>query len=325
MSGRTKLVLAIVVLVFAVVPALLGMVGSAYLARLAQLALVTVTLCAALNLLTGTAGLLALDAAVFYGIGAYVAAIVSVQSGIGFPITLLLAMGTAVLVGVLIGYALVRLVSVFFAVATMGLAISFHTIVLNWSDVTRGPMGYRDIPGLDFFRLSLGDGLGPYFVTAVYALLVLWVVHRCTHSFYGNALRAVREDEECAQAMGLAARRLKAQAYALHAGLIGGAGAIYAHVNQFIGPDNFVLLESALILTGVVVGGLGSWPGAVIGGLLMALLPEVLREFGHFRILVLGLILFFAIRFVPRGLYSEVRALALVRRLMPDTAWSRRQ
>ncbi|MDZ4729664.1 MAG: branched-chain amino acid ABC transporter permease, partial [Xanthomonadales bacterium] len=311
--------------VFAIVPVLLGLVGSAYVARLAQLALITVTLCAALNLLTGTAGLLALDATVFYGLGAYVAAIASVQFGIGFPYTLLLAMGVATAIGVVIGFALVRLVSIFFAVATMGLAISFNTIVLNWSDVTQGPMGYRGIPALDFFGLPLGENLGPYFVTAGYACVVLWVVHRCMHSFYGNALRAVREDEECARSMGLSPRLLKAQAYALHACLIGGAGALYAHINQFIGPDNFVLLESALILTGIVVGGLGSWPGAIIGGLLMALLPEMLREFGHFRIMMLGLILFFAILLLPRGLYSEVRALALVRRLLPNTTWSRRQ
>lgn len=324
MNKRPLIFVAMAVLVFAIVPVVLGLVGSAYIARLAQLALITVTLCASLNLLTGATGLLALDAAVFYGLGAYVAAIASVQFGIGFPFTLLLAMAVAVTVGVVIGFALVRLVSVFFAVATMGLAISFNTIVLNWSDVTQGPMGYRGIPTLDLFGLSLGS-MGPYFVTAGYAALVLWVVHRCMHSFYGNALRAVREDEDCARAMGLSPRLLKTQAYALHACLIGGAGALYAHINQFIGPDNFVLLESALILTGIVVGGLGSWPGAIIGGLLMALLPEMLREFGHFRIMIFGLILFFAILFLPRGLFSEVRALDLARRLLPNSAWSRRQ
>ena len=209
-------------------------------------------------------------------------------------------------VGAICGFALVRLTSIFFAVATMALAISFHTTVLNWGDLTRGPMGYRGIPPVRLFGHSVSGWLESYYVTAVFCLVALFVMHRVVHSFYGNAARAIREDEECALSLGLRTRLIRVQIYTLHAAITGAAGALYAHSNQFIGPDNFVIFESALVLTGVIVGGIGSLPGAVIGGIVMVLLPEALREIGNLRALVFGIVLFLSILFLPRGLFSEV-------------------
>ena len=322
---RLPIGLAFAILLLAVVPALLGWVGSPYTARLAQLALVTIVLTGALNLLSGTAGLLALDSVVFYGLGAYTAAILSVTARTSFLVDIAAAVALTVLVGIVIGYALVRLTSIFFAVATMALAISFHTTVLNWGDLTRGPMGYRGIPPVRLFGHAITGWIEAYYVTAVFSLIALFVMHRVMHSFYGNAVRAVREDEECARALGLGTRWLRVQIYALHAAIMGAAGALYAHTNQFIGPDNFVLLESALVLTGVIVGGIGSLPGAVIGGIVMVLLPEALREAGNLRAFAFGLVLFLSILYLPRGLFSEVRALALFRRDMPHSPWARRR
>lgn len=308
-----------------VLPGLLALGGSAYAGRIAQLVLITVILSGALNLLIGTAGLLALDAVVFYGLGAYTAAILSTGFGTPFLVDVIAAIAIASLVGLVLGVALVRLTSIFFAVATMGLAVAFHTTVLNWNGLTRGAMGYRGIPPIRLFGYEITSWLGMYFVTAVMCLVTLFVLHRLMHSFYGNAVRAVREDEECARSMGLSTRRLRTQVYVVHAALMGAAGALYAHTNQFIGPDNFVLLESALVLTGVVVGGIGSLPGAALGAVTMVLVPELLREIGHLRAIVFGLILFLSILFLRRGLISEVRALAWFRRAMPNSAWARRR
>ena len=308
-----------------ILPTLLAFIDSPYVGRLAQLVLITIILASALNLLTGTAGLLSLDTVVYYGLGAYAAAILSVNSVTGFLTDVLVAMGVTGAIGLLVGVALVRLTSIFFAVATMGLTISFHTTVLNWGELTRGPMGYRGIPPVRILGLELSGWLNSYFVTASLCLIALFIVHRLMHSFYGNAVRAAREDEECARALGLATRRLRTEVYVVHAMLMGAAGALYAHTNQFIGPDNFVLLESALVLTAIVVGGLGSLPGAVIGALIMVLLPELLREIGHLRALVFGLVLFFSILFLPRGVFSEVKALAFFRRSMQSSPWARRR
>jgi len=306
-----------------VVPAVLVFVDSAYIGRLAQLVLITVVLTTALNLLTGTAGLLSLDVVVWYGLGSYTAAILSVNVGTGFAVDVLAAAAACSVLGAIVGYAFVRLTSIFFAVATMALAISFHTTVLNWSDLTRGPMGYRGIPPVTLLGLELGSWLNTYLVAAVFCLVALAIAHRMTHSFYGNAVRAVREDEECARSLGLATRRLRVEVYVVHAAIMGAAGALYAHSNQFIGPDNFTMLESALVLIAVVVGGIGSLPGAVIGALMVVLVPEMLREVGHLRALVFGVMLFLSILFLPRGLFSEVRALALFRRAV-RSPWANR-
>ncbi len=305
------------------VPALLLGLDSGYVARLAQLVLITIALTSALNLLIGTAGLLSLDTVVYYGLGAYTAAILSVNTGSGFVVDVLAAVAISSALGFVAGYAFVRLTSIFFAVATLALAISFYTTVLNWSDLTRGPMGYRGIPPVRLLGVDFGGWMGSYFVTAVFCLAALLVVHRMMHSFYGNAVRAVREDEECARSLGLATRRLRVEVYVVHAAIMGAAGALYAHSNQFIGPDNFLILESALVLTAVVVGGIGSLPGAVIGALMIVLVPELLREIGHLRALVFGLVLFLSILFLPRGIFSEVRALALFRRASRN-AWANR-
>ena len=312
-------------LLLIVLPALLSAIGSAYFGRLAQLVLITVILSGALNLLMGTAGLLALDTVVFYGLGAYTAAILSVGYGTSFLVDVVAAIAVTALIGLILGVALVRLTSIFFAVATMGVAVAFHTTVLNWNGLTRGAMGYRGIPPVRLFGYEITSWLGLYFVTAVMCLIALFVLHRLMHSFYGHAVRAVREDEECARAMGLSTRRLRTQVYVVHAGMMGAAGALYAHTHQFIGPDNFVLLESALILTGVVVGGIGSLPGAILGAVTMVLVPEILRDLGHLRAVVFGLILFLCILFLRRGLISEVNALAWFRRAMPSNPWARRR
>lgn len=320
---RTPILPTTAAILLLLVPALLFLVDSAYVGRLAQLVLITIVLTTALNLLMGTAGLLSLDVVVYYGLGAYTAAILSVNAGTGFLVDVLAAIVICGVLGAIVGYAFVRLTSIFFAVATMALAISFHTTVLNWSELTRGPMGYRGIPPIVLFDQELNGWLNTYYVTAVFCLIALLIAHRITHSFYGNAVRAVREDEECARSLGLATRRLRVEIYIVHAAIMGAAGALYAHSNQFIGPDNFMMLESALVLIAVVVGGIGSLPGAVIGALLVVLVPEMLREMGHLRALVFGILLFLSILFLPRGLFSEVRALALFRRAV-RSPWGHR-
>ncbi|MBI3370803.1 MAG: branched-chain amino acid ABC transporter permease [Betaproteobacteria bacterium] len=314
--------LAAVILV--VVPAALWLFGSAYAARLAQLVLITALLAAALNLLIGTAGLLSLDTVVYYGFGAYLTAILSTNYGTTLPTEILAAAAAGALLGGLIGWPLVRLASIFFAVATMGLATIFHTTVLNWVDLTRGPMGYRGIPAFKLGEFTIDGWAGNYYVIAVVVLGGVWIVHRLTHSYYGNAMRAAREDEDCARAMGLSPHALKLQAYAVHASLMSVAGALYAHANNFLSPDNFVLLESGLTLTAVVVGGLGSLPGAFIGALVVVLVPELLRPLGNLRAFGFGMILFLSILFLPRGLWSEVSSLAFVRRHLFREGWLKR-
>src|ERR1039457_3886575 len=233
MSGsRIPVRLAFAILLLGLAPALLAWAGSPYFGRLAQVVLVAIVLTGALNLLTGTAGLLALDTVVFFGLGAYTAAILSVNVGTSFLADVVAAVVLSSAIGAICGFALVRLTSIFFAVATMALAISFHTTVLNWGDLTRGPMGYRGTPPVRLFGHAVGGWLESYYVTAVFCRIALFIMHRVMHSFYGNAVRAIREDEECALSLGLRTRLMRVQVYTLHAAIMGAAGVLYAHSNQ---------------------------------------------------------------------------------------------
>jgi branched-chain amino acid transport system permease protein len=149
---------------------------------------------------------------------------------------------------------------------------------------------------------------------AAYAVDTAFVIHRLTHSYYGNALRSLREDDQCADAMGIDVVRLKIQVFAVSCFFAGVAGALFAHTAHFISPDSFRFTESILVLSMIVVGGLGSIPGSVIGALLMIVLPEVLRNVGDVRMVVVGTVMFVCILLLPRGLLGEIGALQLVRR-----------
>ncbi|WP_137388721.1 branched-chain amino acid ABC transporter permease [Rhodoligotrophos defluvii] len=305
---------ALLALVLLAIPGGLLALDQGYLFRLAHLSMIFIILSASLNLVSGTAGLLSLAQAAFYGIGAYVAAIASTQFGLPFLVTLPAAMLFSGAFAFLTGIPAIRLVRIFFTVATLSIGEIITLAITNWYDVTRGPLGIRGISPIEIFGIDLSSRLATYYVIAVVMLASLWMLHRITHSYYGNALRALREDDQSAEAMGINANLLKIQAFAIAGAFAGLSGALLAHSTRYISPDMFRLPESILVLTMVVVGGLGSLPGAIIGALIMILLPELGREVGELRMILVGIVLFIAIVAMPRGLFSETAAIAFVRR-----------
>ncbi|MBB4018139.1 branched-chain amino acid transport system permease protein [Chelatococcus caeni] len=323
MSDRLRpllVVAAVLVLVLGVVPAVLGAFDRSYLYQVANLALIFVLLAASMHLVTGVAGLLQLGHAAFYGVGAYTAALLATDAGLSFGWTLPLAGLGAAFVAVLVALPTMRLVSIYFAVATLGIGQMLYLVMLNWVPVTKGPNGILITSGLTLFGYDLSRPASAYFVVAVVTLASLWVIHRLSHSYYGNALRSLREDDQCADAMGLDTVRLKIESFAVSGFFAGIAGALWAHTAGYISPADFSFPQSILILAMVVVGGLGSLPGAVIGALVLILLPEVLRPVGDFRNIIVGGVLFFSILLMPKGIIGEVSALDLVRRQLGG-AW----
>lgn len=311
---------ALAALLFVAIPATLSAIGGAYLFQIASTALIFIILATSLNLVTGTAGLLSLGHAGFYGIGAYVAAILSTRLELPFLITLPAAGLVAGAIGVLVALPTMRLVSIYFAVATLGIGEMIYGTLLNWTDFTRGPMGIRAIPPITILGWHPTSAVQEYYVVAATAALSVWILSCLTHSYYGNALRAVREDDQCASAMGLGVVRLKIEAFGTSCFFAGIAGALLAHTANFISPDQFRFGESINILAMVVVGGLGSLPGAVIGTLVLIILPEALRGFGDFRTIAIGLLMFVSILLLPKGLLGEASALDLLRRHLGE-AW----
>ena len=301
------------VLVLAALPAGLHWLGQSYLFRLAELSMIFVLLACGLNLATGTAGLVSLGHGAFYAVGAYAAALVSLHTGAGIELTLPAAALVAGCLGAAVAIPAARLVRIFFTVASLSVGAIIGIVILNWDALTRGPMGMRGVPPPSLLGIDLSSRLATYYVIALVTLLCVWAIQRLTMSDWGGALRAVREDEQSASAMGLPVLQLKVTAFGVSAGFAGIAGGLLAHSTGFISPDMFGLDQSILILTMVVVGGLGSVPGAALGAVLLILLPELARGVGHFRMVLVGLVLFGTIVLRPSGAIAEAVALRFFR------------
>lgn len=312
-AGWTGKIL-LLVLLFGLVPALLAFAGKGYYFQVANLVLIFALLAASLHLVTGAAGLLHLGHAAFYGVGAYVAALMGTELKLGFMWGLPAAGLAAAALAFLVALPTMRLVSIYFAVATLAIGQMINTVLLNWVAVTKGPNGVMLFSGIDLFGMALKTPLAVYFVVATIVALCIFVLHRLSHSYYGNALRSLREDDQCADAMGIQTVKLKIEVFTLSAFFAGIAGALWAYTTGYVSPNDFGFTTSILILAMIVVGGLGSLPGAIIGAVLLILLPELLRGFGDLRNVMVGAVMFCSILFMPKGLFGEVSALSLVRR-----------
>ena len=303
--------------------AALAALKSSYFNQIAITTMIFVILTASMNLITGSAGLLSLGHAGFFGVGAYAAALLSTAAGWPIGLTIPVAGLVAAAIGAVVALPTMRLTSIYFAVATLGIGEILYVTMLNWVGLTRGPMGIRSIPSISLFGQQ-GTWVS-LVVAAAVMLAALWVMHRITHSYYGNALRALREDDACADAMGIDVARLKLESFGVACFFAGVAGALFAHSTGYIGPESFRFGESILILSMVVVGGLGSLYGSIIGAVLLSVLPELLRELGSYRMIVVGMVLLLSILFLPKGLVGEVSALDLMRRqLRPGRRTGRR-
>ena len=281
---------------------------SGYWYRVATTAAIFSLLAGSANLLTGVSGLMSLGHAAIYGLGAYTTALLGSYLDWTPWLTIPLAGLIAALIGVLVTMPALRLVSIYFAVATLGIGEIIYVSLLNWVDFTRGPMGITDIP-----TLRVNDQEQTFWLILVITVVSFWLIHRTAHSYFGNALRAMREDDQSIQAMGLSPFRLKVQVLSISFFFAGIAGALWAHATGYISPGDFKFDQSILVLAMIVVGGLGSLPGSIIGAVLLISLPEVLRPIGDYRMLLVGLVMFVVILFRPKGLWTEAYALKFVR------------
>ena len=276
--------------------------------HIGSLAVIFALLAVSLTVVAGTAGQISVGHAALFGVGAYTAALLGTAADL--PIELLLIAGglAAALAGLASGVVAVRLSGHVIVMATLASGLIIHSIFLTWIDVTRGPMGVPGIPppsvGL-LGGLSLTDNAGHYWLALAVLALSLAVTGRLLDSHIGRTWRAVREDRLAAIAAGVPAVRYLLMAFAISGFLAGLAGGLYAHLLAFIAPGDFYIIASFIVLTMVVLGGLGNLTGAVLGATLLIVLTEVLREFGEFRMIAYGFVLLLAIMFRPRGLLGS--------------------
>lgn len=273
-----------------------------------------------LQLVIGYAGAIIVSQAAFLGIGAYASAFLNLKLGVSFPIALIAAGLVAASCGLLFG-PILRLPTHYCAIATLGFGEIMHIVFVNWVDVTNGMSGIGGIPKPTIGSVVFGEGIPFYFLTIVLLAVVFLALHRLMRSRYGRGLIAARENELAAISMGVNIAWYRALALGVGAGCAGVAGSLYAHFYSYISPDSFTILQSIAMLTVVVIGGLGSFAGAVVGALFVFGLPEMLRAFAEYRVLIFGMLLVVFMMYLPGGLTDLIpRLLSVFRRRQLDSA-----
>ncbi|HYM18493.1 MAG TPA: high-affinity branched-chain amino acid ABC transporter permease LivM [Micropepsaceae bacterium] len=298
----------------------------------ASLILIYVMLATGLSITVGLAGLLDLGYVAFYAVGAYSYALLAQAFGLSFWACLPIAGALAALFGLLLGFPILRLRGDYLAIVTLGFGQIVRVILTNWTEVTGGPNGIVGIPrptlfGLPFAATStagppfaeyFGVPFSPdqriiflYYLILALALGAIFFVRRVRKLPIGRAWEALREDETAAVSLGLNPTTIKLSAFALGASMAGFAGAFFAARQGFVSPESFTFIETAIILSIVVLGGMGSPIGIIVAAIFLVGLPEWFRDLAEYRMLVFGAAMVLIMVFRPRGFSERTPSLKL--------------
>ena len=309
---RERMVRAgIALLVLAVLPAVAG----SYVGQVLMLVGLYILMGMGLNLEVGLAGLLDLGFVAFFAVGAYTTALLTAGSPhalmhLSYWAAMPVAVVLAILVGVLFGLPVLGVRGDYLAVATMGLGEIVRVIVQSdfAAPLLGGAQGILEIPKPRLGGFVLGSPVSLFYLTLAASAVAAFVAWRLENSRLGRAWEALRDDEDVAQALGINLVRSKLLAYGLGATFAGLGGSIFATMLTSVYPSSFQLLISINVLALIIVGGMGSLPGVVLGSIVLIGLPELLREFGEYRYLFYGAVLIVMMRLRPEGLWpSDVR------------------
>lgn len=271
-----------------------------------------------LNVVVGLAGMLDLGYIAFYGVGAYTYALLNLHYGMSFWICLPCAAALAMIAGCLIGYPTLRMRGDYLAIVTLGFGEIVRILLNNWMSLTNGPNGILGVNPPSIFIPNFENGFSLellylrklhylYYVALALAVVTIVSVRHLNYSRIGRAWESIREDETAAELMGVNTFKLKLLAYAMGALFAGMAGAFFCARMRFVSPESFTFLESAMVLSMVVLGGMGSIPGIMLGAAALIVLPEVFREFETYRMLVFGASMVVMMLFRPAGLIPAKR------------------
>jgi branched-chain amino acid transport system permease protein len=271
-----------------------------------------------INVVVGLAGMLDLGYIAFYGVGAYTYALLNVTYGLAFWVCLPLSALFACIAGCIVGYPTLRMRGDYLAIVTLGFGEIIRIILNNWMSLTNGPNGILGIKPIGIYIPLFENGLTFehiwvkklqlfYYFALGLAILAAIAVQRLNFSRVGRAWESIREDETAAELMGVNTFNYKLLAYAVGAAFAGVAGAFFAARMKFVSPESFTFLESAMVLCMVVLGGMGSIPGIILGVLALIALPEVFRELDSYRMLVFGATMVIMMLFRPSGLIPAKR------------------
>ncbi|MCP4024412.1 MAG: high-affinity branched-chain amino acid ABC transporter permease LivM [Desulfobacteraceae bacterium] len=280
--------------------------------------LIYVCLGLGLNIVVGLCGMLDLGYIAFYGIGAYTYALFNTHYGVPFWICLPISAIFALIAACIVGFPTLRMRGDYLAIVTLGFGEIIRLILNNWMSLTNGPNGIMGINRPGMWWISFADGISfehfwfkklhlMYYVILGLVILTIIAVNRLNFSRVGRAWEAIREDETAAELMGVNTFILKLLAYAMGGFFAGIAGAFFVARMKFVSPDSFIFYESAMVLCMVVLGGLGSIPGIILGAAALIVFPEVFREFELYRMLAFGAVMVLMMLFRPAGLIPAKR------------------
>lgn len=298
------------ILVLLAIATVFPFVTSIYQTNIMISALIYVILALGLNIVIGLGNMLHIGFAAFYAIGAYTYGLLHYYFGVGFWIALPAGGAASAIAGILLAIPVLRLRGDYLAIVTLAFGEIVRLVLINWSSLTMGPSGVKSIsrPGLFGLDLSYSAAINyTYFICLLLVIFTIFIVNRLENSRIGRQLVAMGEDDIAARAMGVNTTKAKLTAFALGAVWAGFAGVIFAAKTTFINPDSFRVWESVLILCMVVLGGMASIPGVIVGALILILLPEYLRVFSDYRLLVFGAILVIMMVFRPGGMIPKRR------------------
>jgi branched-chain amino acid transport system permease protein len=332
---ENRIVTAMVLILIVLLPRLTDMFQNAVLSKVFIFAAVGI----GLNIVIGYAGMLHLGFAAFFAVGAYSFGLLTSPSSyfvqnpeglawlesfdaLGFWSALPIAIIISTIIGLLLGLPILRTRGDYLAIVTLGFSEIIRLLFLNLRDHTGGPGGILNIPSAELFDINLGTTMGVVYMGMVLTGVVIFISMRLRQSRLGRAWMAMREDEDVAQMMGVNPANMKLLAFAIGSAFAGAAGVLYTSRQVNIFPDNFDLQTSIDILSLIIIGGLGSIEGVVLGAIALVGLPEVLRGVDEYRIVAFGALLVIMMIVRPEGLMpSAQRQLELHQEDLSQDAW----
>lgn len=280
---------------------MLPLVISGYLIYTAMYIGIWIMLACGVNLITGYMGYPTISHAVFYGVGAYTSALLTLRMGLPPWLGIIAALILAGIIGFLVGIPLLRLREMHFAIGTLAFGLVAYGLFVNLRDVTGGMAGLSGIP-----RLFQSD-VSYYYLVVILVLLIILFVKKLSESHFGSALIAIREDEELTKHIGFDVKRYKILTFAIAAAIAGLAGAVHIHYLGFITSEYFTFHVSFFLLAAVLIGGAGTLLGPIIGAVIVVGIPELLRPLMEWRPLFLGITLLVIILIIPEGIVGKIK------------------
>jgi ABC-type branched-subunit amino acid transport system ATPase component/ABC-type branched-subunit amino acid transport system permease subunit len=288
--------------------------ANSYHLHLLQLAAIYFIASAGLNFVTGYAGQASLGHAALFGVGAYTSALITMKIGFPFLFGLIAGAILAGALGFLLGIPSLRLSGAYLAMVTIAFNVIFERIVIDWSTLTEGPVGISGIPRPAFGSVTFGVETA-FLLIVAFALLVSISMGNIVRSRYGRALMAIRESELAARCMGVNVYWYKLTSFVISALLAGMAGSLYAHVTSYISPEVSSINTSILLLLMIILGGMGTLEGPLIGALFLTIVPELMHGLDRIRLIAYGVLLVLAVIGMPKGIAGVFGSLS--KRLLP--------